>query len=235
MKDLTLDAQRRLKALESFSDLGSGFNIAMQDLDIRGAGNMLGAEQSGFIADIGYETYQKILEEAVEELKNEEFADLYQETKKEFVTDCVIESDLELMFPVYYIENVAERMSLYRTLDNMKNEQELSIFERDIEDRFGKIPLESRNLIQMIRLRWLAQQLGFERLVMKNEKLIAYLVPETDKAYYQSEVFGNILRYIVQNPKGCHLRENDGKRSFVIQKITSVQQAYDILQKMKEG
>ncbi|MBO5850475.1 MAG: transcription-repair coupling factor [Paludibacteraceae bacterium] len=235
MKDLTLDAQRRLKALESFSDLGSGFNIAMQDLDIRGAGNMLGAEQSGFIADIGYETYQKILEEAVEELKNEEFADLYQETKKEFVTDCVIESDLELMFPVYYIENVAERMSLYRTLDNMKNEQELSIFERDIEDRFGKIPLESRNLIQMIRLRWLAQQLGFERLVMKNEKLIAYLVPETNKAYYQSEVFGNILRYIVQNPKGCHLRENDGKRSFVIQKITSVQQAYDILQKMKEG
>lgn len=234
-KDLTTDAHRRLKVLENFSDLGSGFNIAMQDLDIRGAGNMLGAEQSGFIADIGYETYQRILEEAVEELKTEEFADLYQESNKDFVSDCVIESDLELMFPIYYIENVEERMSLYRTLDSIKNEQELSVYEKNLEDRFGKIPQESKDLIQVVRLRWLAQKLGFERMIMKNGMLIAYLLPETNKAYYQSEVFGNILRYIVQNPKGCRLRENEGKRSFVIQKIASVQQAYDILQKMREG
>ena len=235
MKNLTTDAQRRLKALESFSDLGSGFNIAMQDLDIRGAGNMLGAEQSGFIADIGYETYQKILEEAVEELKSEEFADLYQEKEKDFVSDCVIESDLELMFPIYYVENVEERMSLYRTLDSIKNDDELFVFEKNLEDRFGKIPSESKDLIQMVRLRWLAQKLGFERLIMKNEMLIVYLLPEKYKAYYQSEIFGNILRYIAQNPKGCRLRENDGKRSFVIQKIATIQQAYDVLQKMKEG
>ena len=235
MKELTTDAQRRLKALESFSDLGSGFNIAMQDLDIRGAGNMLGAEQSGFIADIGYETYQKILEEAVEELKSEEFSDLYQESDKDFVSDCVIESDLELMFPIYYIENVEERMSLYRMLDGIKNDDELAIFEKNLEDRFGNIPPESKDLIQMVRLRWVAQKLGFERLIMKNEMLLAYLLPEKNKAYYQSEIFGNILRYIAQNPKGCRLRENDGKRSFVIQKIATIQQAYDVLQKMKEG
>ncbi len=226
---LTEEARRRLQAIENFSELGSGFNIAMQDLDIRGAGNMLGAEQSGFIADVGYETYQKILEEAVLELQNEEFSDLKQNTPKEFVSDCFVESDLELLLPESYIENVAERISLYRELDNITTDSELNTFVKRLEDRFGILPKQVGDLILMLRLRWLAKSLGFERFILKNEQMVLYFVGNKDSAYYQSEIFGNILRFIANNPNCCKLREQNNKRSMLIQNIKTVSMAYQLL------
>lgn len=226
---LTEEARRRLQAIENFSELGSGFNIAMQDLDIRGAGNMLGAEQSGFIADVGYETYQKILEEAVLELQNEEFSDLKQNTPKEFVSDCFVESDLELLLPESYIENVAERISLYRELDNITTDSELNTFVKRLEDRFGILPKQVEDLILMLRLRWLAKSLGFERFILKNEQMVLYFVGNKDSAYYQSEIFGNVLRFIANNPNCCKLREQNNKRSMLIQNIKTVSMAYQLL------
>ena len=239
---LTPEARRRLQAIENFSDLGSGFNIAMQDLDIRGAGNMLGAEQSGFIADLGYETYQKILNEAVHELKEEEFADLYHDEKKDanfsggaindaftYVQDCQLESDLELMFPHDYIENVSERMSLYRELDNITDEKSLEGFESRLIDRFGKIPQEACDLIQAVRLRFIAMQLGMEKLILKNGRMIAYFVSNNESPYYKSDTFGKILNYMQHHPRNCQLREQNGKRSMIINPVASVSKAYDIL------
>lgn len=226
---LTDDARRRLQTIESFSELGSGFNIAMQDLDIRGAGNMLGSEQSGFIADVGYETYQKILEEAVVELQNDEFSDIKTNTVKDFVSDCYVESDLELLFPEYYIENVAERIALYRELDNITTDENLTIFVNKLEDRFGALPKPSSDLIEMLRLRWVAKSLGFERLILKKGVLILYFVENNNSAYYQSEIFGNVLRFITNNPLRCKLREQNGKRSILIQNVKTVFSASQIL------
>lgn len=226
---LTDDARRRLQAIENFSDLGSGFNIAMQDLDIRGAGNMLGSEQSGFIADVGYETYKKILEEAVVELQNEEFSDIRSNTVKDFVSDCYVESDLELLFPEYYIENVAERIALYRELDNITTEENLDVFVNKLEDRFGVLPKPVTDLIEMLRLRWIAKSLGFERLILKKGVLILYFVENNNSAYYQSEIFGNVLRFIANNPLRCKLREQNGKRSVLIQNVKTVFSASQIL------
>ena len=225
---LTEEARRRLQAIESFSELGSGFNIAMQDLDIRGAGNMLGAEQSGFIADVGYETYQKILDEAVLELQNEEFSDLKPNVRREFVSDCFVESDLELLFPDNYIENVAERITLYRELDNINNEEDLNAFIRRLEDRFGALPKPAENLIQMLQLRWLAKSLGFERLILKKGQMLLYFV-ENKEAYYQSEIFGKVLQFIASNPCSCKLREQNNKRSILIQDVRTVSTAYQLL------
>ena len=225
---LTEEARRRLQAIESFSELGSGFNIAMQDLDIRGAGNMLGAEQSGFIADVGYETYQKILDEAVLELQNEEFSDLKPNVYREFVSDCFVESDLELLFPDNYIENVAERITLYRELDNINNEENLNAFIRRLEDRFGALPKPAENLIQMLQLRWLAKSLGFERLILKKGQMLLYFV-ENKEAYYQSEIFGKVLQFIASNPCSCKLREQNNKRSILIQDVRTVSTAYQLL------
>lgn len=237
---LTSEARRRLQAIENFADLGSGFNIAMQDLDIRGAGNMLGAEQSGFIAELGYETYQKILNEAVQELKDEEFSTLYQEVDEEkgrtteFVVDCQIESDFEMMFPTPYIESVSERMNLYRQLDNINNEDELTAFENELIDRFGPIPDQGKELIQVVRLRWLAKNFGIEKIVLKNEKWISYLVSNPQSSYYQSEIFGKLLTYLSQHPHRCQLREVKGKRSVVISSVHSISEAYSILQSIKD-
>ncbi|MGC9150562.1 MAG: transcription-repair coupling factor [Microbacter sp.] len=236
---LTPEARRRLQAIENFADLGSGFNIAMQDLDIRGAGNMLGAEQSGFIAELGYETYQKILNEAIQELKDEEFSDLYQQVDEEkhrgteFVADCQIESDFEMMFPTPYIESVSERMNLYRQLDNINQESDLSAFENELIDRFGPIPDQGKELIQVVRLRWLAKSFGIEKMILKNEKWIAYLVSNPQSAYYQSETFGKILSYLSQHPHRCQLREVKGKRSVVIESVHSISEAYTILLNIK--
>ncbi len=233
---LTPEARRRLQAIENFADLGSGFNLAMQDLDIRGAGNMLGAEQSGFIAELGYEIYQKILNEAVQELRDEEFSDLYREVAEQqegtvdYVVDCQIESDFEMMFPTDYIESVSERMNLYRQLDNINNELELTAFEKELLDRFGKIPSQGLDLIQVVRLRWLAKSFGFEKIILKNEKWIAYLVSNAQSAYYQSEIFGKLLTYISRNPRRCQLRDVKGKRSIVISSIHSISETYSILQ-----
>ena len=235
MSLLTPEARRRLQALETFAELGSGFNIAMQDLDIRGAGNMLGAEQSGFIADLGYETYQKILNEAVHELKDEEFADLYADERAAnagstaFVTDCQIDSDLEVLFSGDYIENVSERISLYRELDNITNENELLEFENRLEDRFGKIPTEGKSLILVVRLRWLAMRYGIEKLVLKNERMTAFLVSNPQSPYYSSPVFGALLQYMTSHPRQSQLREQNNRRSVIFSGVTTVEKAWEIL------
>jgi transcription-repair coupling factor (superfamily II helicase) len=231
MSLLTPDARRRLQALETFAELGSGFNIAMQDLDIRGAGNMLGAEQSGFIADLGYETYQKILNEAVNELKDEEFAELYadeidsQKNSNIYVTDCQIDTDMELLFAEDYIGNVSERIALYRELDNITCEADLVEFEKRLEDRFGKIPEKGQSLLQVVRLRWLIMQYGVEKLVLKNEKMIAYLVSNIQSTYYQSEKFGKILKYMTTHPRQCQLREQNGRRSVMFSDVKWMEKA----------
>ncbi|WP_029901801.1 transcription-repair coupling factor [Prevotella sp. 10(H)] len=229
---LTPEARRRLQAIENFSELGHGFHIAMQDLDIRGAGNLLGAEQSGFIADLGYEVYQKILTEAVNELKNDEFADLYHETEGDekiagdnFVDDVQIESDLELLFPATYIPNDSERITLYRELDNMEREADVQNFILRLEDRFGKIPHEGHELIMVVRLRILAKTLGIEKVVLKGGRMSLFLVSNPESPYYQSKAFDKLLDYIQKYPRSCELKERNGKRSVSIQHIPNVETA----------
>lgn len=241
LSTLSQEARRRLQAIENFSELGSGIHIAMQDLDIRGAGNMLGAEQSGFIADLGYETYQKILEEAVDELKSEEFADLYADTTEgkrdsgsEYVRETYIESDLELMFPPTYIPNDSERISLYRELDNMEEEREIQAFTERLKDRFGKVPKEGKELIRIVRLRRIAKKLGMEKIVLKKGQMSLFLVTNPDSPYYQSEAFDKLLSFIQKHPRECNLREQNGKRSIVIKNVPTVEMACSYLQEIEK-
>jgi len=236
---LTPEARRRLQAIENFSELGHGIHIAMQDLDIRGAGNLLGAEQSGFIADLGYEVYQKILTEAVNELKNEEFADLYHETDQDnkiegdnFVEDVQIESDMELLFPATYIPNDSERITLYRELDNMEKETDIKGFVDRLEDRFGKIPYEGQELIRVVRLRQLAKTLGIEKVVLKSGRMNLFLVANSESLYYQSRMFDKLLDYIQKYPRNCELKEKNGKRSVSILHVENVETACYILQEI---
>jgi transcription-repair coupling factor (superfamily II helicase) len=234
---LTNDARKRLKTLEEFSDLGSGFNIAMKDMDIRGAGNMLGAEQSGFINEIGYETYQKILDEAIFELKETEFADLYADeikTESNFVRDCVIDTDFELLFPDSYIENLTERLILYKELDDIKEEEDLQKFRSNLIDRFGQLPDASEELINLIRLKWLAEKLGFEKLIMKNNRFIGYLVANQNSGYYQSDWFTRILRR-VQKDRNFKIKENNLKPSVLIDNIKTVNQLLAIFNEIAES
>lgn len=231
LTELTDDARRRLQAIETFADLGSGFNIAMQDLDIRGAGNMLGAEQSGFIADLGYETYQKILNEAMTELREEEFSDLFTDqtkTNNAYVSECQIDSDLDLMFPSDYIMNVSERMTLYRELDNITNETALEAFENRLIDRFGPIPKATKDLIQILRMRWIAVQIGIERLVLKNERMTIYLINNDHSPYYQSEAFTRLLTYIGAHPHQSKLSEKENKRFASFSPVISINDAMSI-------
>ena len=236
LKELTDDARRRLQAIETFADLGSGFNIAMQDLDIRGAGNMLGAEQSGFIADLGYETYQKILNEAMQELRDEEFPDLFADNneKRSYVSDCQIECDLDVAFPADYISNVSERMTLYRELDNIDNEAALQAFESRLIDRFGPIPPEADDLMQLLRLRWLATQNGIERLTLKNGRMTFYLVSNAESPYYQSDAFQTLINYICDHPANARLGERDGKRFASFSPVETVAAARKIFDEMAE-
>lgn len=232
LSSLTQEARRRLQAIENFSEQGSGIHIAMQDLDIRGAGNMLGAEQSGFIADLGYETYQKILEEAVDELKAEEFADLYSDatekrpdTGSEYVRETYIESDLELMFPPTYIPNDSERVSLYRELDKMEEERDILAFTERLKDRFGKVPKEGKELIRVVRLRRMAKTLGMEKVILKKGQMSIFLVTNPESPYYESEAFDKLLGFIQKHPRECTLREQNGKRSIVIKNVPTVETA----------
>ena len=226
-------ARRRLQAIESFSELGSGIHIAMQDLDIRGAGNLLGAEQSGFIADLGYETYQKVLKEAVSEIRNQEFADLETAAtdadEKEYANDCVIESDLELLLPADYVPQESERIALYRELDDIERETDLQAFRSRLIDRFGKIPSVTAELLRVPRLRRLARQLGIEKVSLKQEQMYLYFVDESNKAYYQSPMFGRLLSYVQANPSRCHIRQRGERRSFSIDHVPNVETAVDIL------
>ncbi|MFO7827372.1 MAG: transcription-repair coupling factor [Bacteroidales bacterium] len=237
---VTQEARRRLKAIEEFSELGSGFNIAMQDLDIRGAGNLLGAEQSGFITDIGFETYHKILNEAILELKETSFKELYEsEYKKEvdeqvkhqkFISDCQIDTDMELLFPDNYISNISERIRLYRELDNTETEEKLKEFELQLKDRFGEIPEQTNELMNIVRLRWMAVDLGFEKIILKNNKMVAYFVADQESLYYKSPVFSKVLDFVQKNPKLIKIKEVNNKLTMTMQKIESVKKAIDILQ-----
>ena len=231
---LSPTSRRRLQAIENFSDLGSGIHIAMQDLDIRGAGNLLGAEQSGFIADLGYETYQKILKEAVTELRTEEFEDVAADgqTDTEYVADCVIESDMELLLPADYVPQESERINLYQELDSIERELDLKAFADRLRDRFGKIPPETAELLRIPRLRRLARRLGIEKVALKQDAMYVYFVDETNKAYYQSAMFGKLLQYLQQNPRRVRIREKSGKRSFAISHVSSVEEAVEILQQV---
>ncbi|MCM1522288.1 MAG: transcription-repair coupling factor [Muribaculaceae bacterium] len=232
---LTPVARRRLQAIESFSELGSGIHIAMQDLDIRGAGNLLGAEQSGFIADLGYETYQKILKEAVTELRTQEFADLSAETtadradEDDYVADCTVESDMELLLPADYVPTESERIALYRELDGIESEAELDDFKSRLSDRFGNIPDVTLELLRIPSLRRLARRLGIEKVVLKQRKMFTYFVDDTNKAYYQSEMFGRMVSYLTSHPRRVQIRERDGRRSFAIGNVPTVESALSIL------
>ena len=238
-KILTPVARRRLQAIESFSDLGSGIHIAMQDLDIRGAGNLLGAEQSGFIADLGYETYQKVLKEAVLELKTEEFADTFEQMSEqehqlsgdepEYVTDCTIDTDLELMFPAEYVPQENERISLYRELDSMTSAEQVEQFKERMTDRFGAIPPMALGLIQIVPLRAVARSLGIEKIALKQGNMYLYFVGEENVAYYQSKAFGRILHYLQDNPLRCKIREKNHRRSFIVSEVNTVGDALSIL------
>ncbi len=245
MSSLSPEARRRLKAIEEFSELGSGFNISMQDLDIRGAGNMLGAEQSGFIADIGYETYHRILNEAVQELKTDEFKEVFEQQLQDeaskaflqlkFVNDCNIDTDMELRFPEGYINSISERMSLYRELDNLEAEEDLQQFELNLKDRFGAIPEEVNDLLNIVRLRWLAIDLGMERIILKSKKMICHFISDQQSDYYKSPAFTTILTWVQNNPRKCKMKEAKDKLSMVFENITDVNKAMKAVNEIHEG
>lgn len=235
-KPLTDIARRRLQAIESFSDLGAGIHIAMQDLDIRGAGNLLGAEQSGFIADLGYETYQKILKESITELKAEEFADSFESdenlTDEAYVADCIVESDLELRLPPEYVPQEGERIALYQELDNITTDDGVNDFRNRLIDRFGPLPEVSEELLRIPPLRRLARSFGIEKLYMKQGRMYLYFTGDENKAYYQSSAFGRVLTYMQTNAARCQLRDKQGKRSMVIEKVPTAATALETLRTM---
>jgi transcription-repair coupling factor (superfamily II helicase) len=239
LASINADARRRLKALEEFSDLGSGFNIAMQDLDIRGAGNLLGAEQSGFIADIGFETYHRILNEAIHELKQEEFKDVFEDKTQtraflnvKFINECQIDTDLELLFPEHYIPETSERMLLYRELDNIENEAELQKYRERLIDRFGKLPAESNELLEIMKLRWKSIQLGMEKISLRNEKMICYFVSNQQSPFYQSSDFLNIIQFVQKNNSSCKMKEMNNKLTLIFDNIPDVETAGHIFDKI---
>ena len=243
MSALTQEARRRLEALETFSELGSGFNLSMQDLDIRGAGNLLGAEQSGFMEDLGYETYQKILNQAVTELKNDEFSEMYEEEMAggqeiagdEFVEDCAIESDLEMYLPDLYVPSSSERMLLYRELDNIKDDAGLQEYRSRLEDRFGPVPHEGLELMQVVPLRRLGRSLGCEKIMLRQGQMRMQFVSNPMSAYYKSKAFDNVLNFVGHNPRRCNLKEIAGKRMMTVSNVPSVEEAVNVLRSINSN
>ncbi|MBQ5970960.1 MAG: transcription-repair coupling factor [Prevotella sp.] len=238
---LNIEARRRLEALENFSELGSGFNLAMQDLDIRGAGNLLGSEQSGFMEDLGYETYQKILTQAVTELKNDEFGDIFRESitsgenlsGDDFVDDCSVESDLEMYFPDTYVPGSSERMLLYRQLDNIQSDADLQEYRRKLIDRFGRVPHEGEELMQVVSLRRHGRRLGCERIILKQGNMSMQFVSNPESAYYQSDAFSRIISFVTHNVRRCNFRESKGKRFMHVANVSSAGEAVAILKEME--
>lgn len=232
-ESMTPEARKRIEALEQFTDLGSGFNIAMKDLEIRGAGDLLGGEQSGFINEIGFETYQKILSEAIEELKDNEFKELYEEvegkTTKEFVKETQLDTDFELLFPDDYINNISERLTLYTDLNAVKNEEELEVYRQKLIDRFGALPAPAEALLDSVRIKWWATYLGLERVIMKKGKLLGYFLADQQSEYFQSPRFTKILQYVQANPRALQLKEKQTRSGLrlllVIDQVRSVQDA----------
>ncbi|MFC4178328.1 transcription-repair coupling factor [Flavobacterium gossypii] len=237
---MTDDARKRIQALEQFSELGSGFNIAMKDLEIRGAGDLLGGEQSGFINEIGFETYQKIMNEAIEELKENEFKDLYEDEdkggEKEYVKEIQIDSDFELLFPDEYINNVSERLNLYNELSNVKNEEELIAYEKKLIDRFGALPKQAIALLNSIRIKWIATRLGIEKLVLKQGKMVAYFVSDQQSEYYTSNQFHKVLQFVQKNGNLCKMKEKETKNGLrlllTFENVKSVKKALELIEMM---
>ncbi|MBU3820760.1 transcription-repair coupling factor [Flavobacteriaceae bacterium XHP0103] len=233
---MTDDARKRITALEQFTELGSGFNIAMKDLEIRGAGDLLGGEQSGFINEIGFDTYQKILNEAIEELKENEFKDLYNEDteKKTYVKDVTIDSDFELLFPDDYVNNIAERLNLYTQLNDLKTEEELQKFESQLVDRFGELPKPVLDLMDSVRIKWLATKIGFEKIIMKQGKFIGYFITDQQSRFYQSNNFTKVLQYVQTNPKTCQIKEKQTRNGLrlllTFEQVKSVKHALKVLE-----
>ncbi|GGK31313.1 transcription-repair-coupling factor [Yeosuana aromativorans] len=233
---MTDDARKRITALEQFTELGSGFNIAMKDLEIRGAGDLLGGEQSGFINEIGFDTYQKILNEAIEELKENEFKDLYQDdsVEKEYVKDITIDSDFELLFPDDYVNNISERLNLYTQLNTIKNEDELKAFESQLVDRFGELPVQVLDLLNSVRIKWIASKIGFEKIVMKHGKLVGYFINDQQSSFYQSKAFTKVLQFVQTHPNNCKMKETQTRNGLrlllTFESVKSVKQALTKLQ-----
>ena len=232
---LSNEARKRLKAITEYAELGSGFSIAMRDLDIRGAGNILGAEQSGFISEIGIEMYQKILDEALLELKEKEFSSLFKEelAAKDFVKECQFETDLEILIPIEYISNITERLSLYKELDEISDEAELQLFQSRLNDRFGVLPQATESLVNTIRLRWLAKKIGFEKLSIKFNRMTGYFAGEKDSPYFQSEAFGKVLNYIQNHPDNAIIQERKGKLTLRFEGVKTVEKAIKLLQEFQ--
>ncbi|RIA10963.1 transcription-repair coupling factor [Flavobacteriaceae bacterium MAR_2010_72] len=232
---MTNDARKRITALEQFTELGSGFNIAMKDLEIRGAGDLLGGEQSGFINEIGFDTYQKILNEAIEELKENEFKDLYHDDRKDktYVKEIIIDSDFELLFPDDYVNNITERLNLYTQLNNIKTEEELQKFEAGIRDRFGELPKQVIDLLNSVRIKWIGSKVGFEKVVMKHGKLIGYFITDQQSPFYQSQGFTKVLQFVQKNPSTCKMKEKQTRNGLrlllTFEHIKSVKQALTVL------
>jgi transcription-repair coupling factor (superfamily II helicase) len=233
LSGLTREARQRLKAIEEFAELGSGFNIAMRDLDIRGAGNMLGAEQSGFISEIGFEMYHRILDEAIQELKENEFSGVFEKKEEtEYVKDCQIETDLQLLIPDDYVTNIRERLSLYKELDSIESEEYLLEFQDRFIDRFGPLPREVSGLMNAIRLRWLARQLGFEKLILKNHRLTGYFISKQESEYFQSPVFSTLLRYVQENPGRCNMKEARERLTLTFKDVKTVFDGLEVLKQL---
>jgi transcription-repair coupling factor (superfamily II helicase) len=233
---MTSDSRKRLEALVQFSDLGAGFNIAMKDLDIRGAGNMLGGEQSGFISEIGFEMYQKILNEAIDELRENEFKELFDERTTDnplhYVKDCMLETDLEVRIPDDYVNNVAERLSLYQEMDNLKNEEELNAFAEQLIDRFGPLPREVKELILSFRLRWVAEKMGLERLVIKSGKMVGYFIANPQSPFYETETFTQVLQHIQKNGSNCTLSEKNERLRIIFSQVKHIKDAFEQMQEI---
>jgi transcription-repair coupling factor (superfamily II helicase) len=237
--NLTQEARQRLRTIEEFADLGSGFNISMRDLDIRGAGNILGGEQSGFISEIGYDMYHKILDEAIRELKENKFKDLYKdelinETEKQYVRDCQIDTDLEMLIPDHYIRNISERMSIYTELNNIENEAQLEAFLEKLTDRFGRIPKQVNELFNAIRMKWCAKQLGMERIIFKNRQLKCYFTSNENSSFFKSDIFGKIMNYIQDHQKGSSLKQVNANLVLTFEGITTMSFAYQKLTDLLE-
>ena len=236
---MTDDARKRIEALVLFSDLGSGLNIAMKDLEIRGAGDLLGGEQSGFINDIGFDAYQKILQEAIEELKENEFKELYpvdENEPKEYVKEVQIDTDFEILFPDDYVNSVTERLSLYNKLGTLTEEKELVEFESQITDRFGEYPTQVQDLLDSVRIKWLAKELGLEKIILKQKRMIGYFVSDQQSGFYQTPAFTKMLQYVQKNSKSCVMKEKKTKNGLRLLitfiRIDSVNTALKILQKV---
>jgi transcription-repair coupling factor (superfamily II helicase) len=241
---VTHEARRRLTAIEEFSELGSGFNIAMQDLDIRGSGNLLGGEQSGFIAEVGFETYQRILHEAMLELREAGEEEITEETEqkhetgivrpaKPFVADFLIDTDLEIMFPDEYVSNIPERIRLYKELNEIRTEDELLLFEKKLIDRFGNIPPQAEALLDIVRIKWIAVKIGIEKILLKNNLLIANFVSDNTSQFYKSELFVSIMNYVNRKQSRMKMKQRDSKLSLTIQNVGSVKSAILILNEMQ--